>query len=200
MVHYDFDYLQSDTPLMSPSHSFPYGEPIPWSSESCLPDHSANLTSWLLASGSLTEKLKACCQKFDVKVLGEALLAPFEEEMPKQSKVWVREVLLCLDDIPWVFARTLIPQPLLQQTQVDFKGLGTKPLGQLLYSHHQFIPNDIEVAVSLPNGNISQLSHSLGQSCQQVWGRRRFFTYKDQQMTVSEFFLPHAVRMIEQMA
>ncbi|RLV60789.1 chorismate lyase [Parashewanella curva] len=182
---------------MSPTHSFPFGEPISWSEQPRLPKCTTNLTSWLLANGSLTEKLKACCQNFEVKVLGEALLLPFAEEMPQQSKVWVREVLLCLDEIPWVFARTLIPAPLLEQTQVDFKGLGTQPLGQLLYSHHQFIPGDIQVAESLPNGAISQLAQSLGQPCQHVWGRRRFFTYKNHQMTVSEFFLPHAVAQIE---
>ena len=186
-------------PLLS--SGFPYGESIFWQLPAqCSTLPFPNLTNWLLANGSLTEKLKTCCNDFEVIVLGEAQLQPLAVEFDSHQQVWVREVLLALDGVPWVFARTLIPQPLLQQTAVDFQGLGTKPLGQLLYSHHEFIPGRIEVGISNTDGSISKLATSLKQPTSTVWGRRRFFNYKQNEMIVCEFFLPAAIEFIAQQA
>ncbi|RYV03674.1 chorismate--pyruvate lyase [Shewanella sp. OPT22] len=177
---------------------FPYGESILWQlPNQCSTLPSANLTSWLLANGSLTEKLKACCKEFEVTVLGEREITPLNAEFDAHDKVWVREVLLKLDNVPWVFARTLIPFPLLEQTAVDFQGLGTKPLGQLLYSHHEFIPGKIEIGKSSTYGSIAQLAISLSQPTESIWGRRRFFSYKQNEIIVCEFFLPAALEFIE---
>ena len=178
--------------------SFPYGEPMSWQQPNqCSALPSANLTTWLLANGSLTEKLKACCKEFEVIVLGEREMMPLESEFNVHDTVWVREVLLKLDGIPWVFARTLIPLSLLEQTAVDFQGLGTNPLGQLLYRHHEFIPGRIEVGESSKNGTIAQLATHLSQPVESIWGRRRFFSYKQNEMIVCEFFLPAALEFIE---
>lgn len=129
------------------SLSFPYGESIQW----FCADNTKNLPAsplkeWLLAPGSLTQKLKGCCNEFEVRILGEGQCPPLDGEYPNQSAVWVREVLLCLDDVPWVFARTLIPQSLLSTRQADFLGLGTRPLGELLFSQDSFVPGRIEIA------------------------------------------------------
>ncbi|MCL1077139.1 chorismate lyase [Parashewanella spongiae] len=181
-----------------PHPQFPVGEPINWSA---LPEDIGrlddNLTKWLLATGSLTEKLKACCTEFQVEVLGEAELPSLQYESSISTTLWVREVLLLLDGVPWVFARTLIPPALLRQTQVDFKGLGTQPLGQLLFSHHEFVPGKIEIGHTALNGKVSQLSTSINQPCDSLWGRRRFFTYKQHEMQVCEFFLPAAINYME---
>lgn len=59
------------------SLSFPYGESIQWfcaDRTDKLPP--SPLKEWLLAPGSLTKKLKTCCNQFEVKVLGEGQLAP----------------------------------------------------------------------------------------------------------------------------
>ncbi|MGB0893107.1 MAG: chorismate--pyruvate lyase family protein [Parashewanella sp.] len=179
-----------------PSTRFPYGVSVNWFSTaeaSALP--TSNLTSWLLDNGSLTEKLKARCKEFTVIVLGEAKLAPLPNEYDSNAPLWVREVLLCLEGEPWVFARTLMPLELLTQTQVDLKGLGNRPLGELLFSHHAFIAGQIQIgqidSQSLPKfgSKISANKH--------LWGRRRFFAYQQHQMIVSEFFLPAAQHYIE---
>ena len=186
-------------PLLS--SGFPYGESIFWQLPAqCSTLPSSNLTNWLLANGSLTEKLKTCCNDFEVIVLGETEIQPLEGEFDDQQRVWVREVLLSLDGTPWVFARTLIPMPLLAQTAVDFQGLGTNPLGQLLYSHHEFIPGRIEVGESQIDGSIANLAKQIEQPTSSVWGRRRFFTYKNNEMIVCEFFLPAAITFISQQA
>ncbi len=181
------------------SSGFPFGESIFWQLPAqTLTRPSPLLTNWLLANGSLTEKLKTCCKHFDVTVLGEKEVTPFDGEFDKHKNVWVREVILSLDGVPWVYARTLIPLPLLEQTAVDFQSLGTKPLGQLLYSHHEFIPGRIEIGKSKSNGSIAQLAANINQPVNSIWGRRRFFNYKQHEMIVCEFFLPAALTFIEQ--
>ncbi|KPN77245.1 MULTISPECIES: chorismate--pyruvate lyase family protein [Shewanella] len=178
------------------SLSFPYGESIQW----FCADNAKNLPAsplkeWLLAPGSLTQKLKTCCDKFEVKILGEGQCTPLEGEYPKQNTVWVREVLLCLDSVPWVFARTLIPQSLLSTRQADFLGLGTRPLGELLFSQDSFIPGRIEIAQFDTDSRLAQLAQSLAQNVEhELWGRRRYFHHDEEEMFVSEMFLPAAVQ------
>jgi chorismate lyase len=175
------------------SLSFPYGGSIQWFSpedQSKLP--SGRLRDWLLAGGSLTERLKARCQHFDVRVLGEAYLQPTANEFPAQQ-VWVREVLLCLDEVPWVFARTLIPGALMARRQSDFIGLGSRPLGELLFSSDDFTPGRIEVASIASCSRLAQLAQSLAQPVSHsLWGRRRYFSQGNDELVVSEIFLPAA--------
>jgi len=181
------------------SVSFPYGESIRWFSPQKIDSlpHS-QLKEWLLATGSLTQRLKTHCQHFEVKVLGEHLLTPLADECPDQTHpVWIREVLLCLNGIPWVFARTLIPQTMLDTQQYDFTHLGTRPLGELLFTSPEIIPGKIEVAQFETCGRLAALATSLNQPVNHsLWGRRRYFHLRDSELIVSEIFLPAAVEYI----
>ncbi|MPY25709.1 chorismate lyase [Shewanella psychropiezotolerans] len=181
--------------------SFPYGESIQWFSPeqiSELPD--SPLSEWLLSSGSLTQKLRSHCTKFEVKILGEGTITPFNGEFPTQRQAWVREVLLCLDGVAWIFARTLIPANLLDKKETEFLTLGTRPLGELLFSSDNFTPGKIEIAHFTPCHRLAQLTESIKQPVtQELWGRRRYFSYDDEQLIVSETFLPAARKIIEQM-
>ncbi|PKG79384.1 chorismate--pyruvate lyase [Shewanella sp. Actino-trap-3] len=190
------------------SISFPYGESIHWFSPQkidSLPD--SQLKEWLLATGSLTLRLKTHCNHFEVKVLGEHLLEPLADEFPAQTDpVWVREVLLCLDGIPWVFARTLIPQTILSTQRNDnqyndFTRLGTRSLGELLFTSPDITPGNIEVAQFKTCGRLAALATSLNQHVNSsLWGRRRYFNLHNSQLIVSEIFLPAAVDYINQSA
>lgn len=183
------------------SLSFPYGESIQWFCADLadkLP-HS-QLKDWLLATGSLTQKLKSCCTQFEVKVLGEGQHTPLEGEYPQQASVWIREVLLCLDSVPWVFARTLIPDNLMSERQTDFLSLGNRPLGELLFNQDNFIPGRIEIARFETCSRLAQLAESLDQSVEHaLWGRRRYFHHGEHEMIVSEIFLPAAEQAIRQL-
>ncbi|MGS0674165.1 chorismate--pyruvate lyase family protein [Shewanella sp. 0m-4] len=174
--------------------SFPYGESIQWFS----PEQIANLPTppfkdWLLSTCSLTQKLKKQCTHFEVRVLGEDTLIPPVEEAFGNESMWIREVLLVLDGIPWIFARTLIPGRLLEKKQQDFLGLGGRPLGELLYSTDEFTPGRIEVAHFEACSKIAKLAKSLQQDVsEELWGRRRYFQHETEQLVVSEVFLPAA--------
>ena len=109
-------------------------------------------------------------------------------------------MLLCLDSIPWVFARTLIPEKLMAERQADFLGLGTRPLGELLFSQDHFVPGRIEVASFETCSRLAHLAESLDQSVEhELWGRRRYFHHGEHEMIVSEIFLPAAEQAIRQL-
>ncbi|MDO6619666.1 MULTISPECIES: chorismate lyase [unclassified Shewanella] len=179
------------------SLSFPYGESIQWFSPDAINSMPQSaLKEWLLATGSLTQKLKGCCHDFEVKVLGEQLTTPLAGECPQQKQVWVREVLLCLDGEPWVFARTLIPENLAND-QHNFKALGKRPLGELLFTSADIVPGKIEVAEFESCTKLAQLATRLSQPVtSSLWGRRRYFNLANQDIIVSEIFLPYAVKQI----
>lgn len=179
--------------------SFPYGESIQWYSPDQIPKlPTSPIKDWLLASGSLTQKLKSHCSQFEVRVLGEDILNPFDSELPSQSQAWIREVLLCLDGVPWVFARTLVPGAMLNIVESNFLALGTRPLGELLFTSGEFTPGKIEIGEFTPCTNLAGLINSLDQpSTQALWGRRRYFSHQQQQLIVSEIFLPAARQHIE---
>lgn len=174
--------------------SFPYGESIQWFS----PAKAVNLPTsplrdWLLCNDSLTAKLKACCTQFSVELVGE------ESHQGEVTRYWTREVLLYLDNVPWVFASTLIPEPLMQDADTGLQTLGNRPLGELLYSSKAYQPGEIEVARFKHCTRLEQLTQKLGQTPDEpLWGRRRYFHYQEQSLIVSEVFLPAAVKGIQQ--
>lgn len=179
------------------SLSFPYGESICWYSPDeldRLPDGA--LADWLLASGSLTARLRAHCSQFEVRVLGEAMLPGLPGE-PQLPHTWVREVLLILDGTPWVFARTLVPEALLTRCGDELTALGDRPLGELLFSSDLFTPGRIEIAGFHSCGTLAHLAESLGQNVHgRLWGRRRYFEREGDELIVSEIFLPAAMDYI----
>ncbi|MFT6791095.1 MAG: chorismate--pyruvate lyase [Cellvibrionaceae bacterium] len=180
---------------------FPYGGSNHWRS----PDRISSLPAspfrdWLLSEDSLTERLKRHGELFEVKLLGEKILQPEKGEYIASGKpepIWIREVLLCLDGAPWVFARTLIPNTLMMDLNTGLKSLGSRPLGELLYSDRAFLLGNIELSCFDHRHKIVKLAAFLSQKTDHpLWGRRRYFNYKSQVLIVAEIFLPLAERAI----
>ncbi|MGI2260988.1 chorismate--pyruvate lyase family protein [Shewanella sp. GXUN23E] len=174
--------------------SFPYGESIQWFS----PAKAENLPpqplwDWLVSKDSLTAKLKAHCHDFSVLLVDE------QWHHGLSNRYWTREVLLLLDDTPWVFASTLIPESLMQNPEAGLQNLGNRPLGELLYSSKNYLPGNIEVARFESCSRLNELSCKLHQPVTEpLWGRRRYFEFQQQTLIVSEVFLPQAISTITQ--
>ncbi|MFW6342165.1 MAG: chorismate--pyruvate lyase family protein [Halothiobacillaceae bacterium] len=100
----------------------------------------APLRPFLLERGSLTDRLAGCCpeKKIHVRVLFEGwqqtrLSESHQLGLPDR-RVWVREVLLRCEDQDWVHARSLIPPQTFHALRRQLSELGTRPLGQLLFT------------------------------------------------------------------
>ena len=74
-----------------------------------------------------------------LKLLGQRIETCSVEEANDDilvgEQVLVREVLLFCDDVPQVFARSLLPLKSLTGEQQQLAHLGTQSLGQVLFNH-----------------------------------------------------------------
>lgn len=189
--------LQSPQPVLD--SPFPNGCHQRWQASntttvSALP---AQLKHWLLDSGSLTARLKAHYHDVRVEVLRQktAPVSPDEQQQFGSSTptMQVREILLVCDGVARVFARTLLPDTTLDHPEANFRQLGNKPLGEVLFQTDGMQRGAIEVAQFEAASTIGRLARQLDQlPMHPLWGRRSVFHVDDQPLLVAEIFLPQA--------
>ena len=148
----------------------------------------ANARDWLFDSGSLTARLKTLSEgKFAVEVVDESWLV-FPElrfrsrfgPVAPEHRFWSRRVVLLGNGVHWVFANTLIPTHSLGGDLEQIIRLGTRTLGEYLFSQPELSRSEIEVK------EISE----------QSWGIRSWFFLNAKPVLVAEYFLPALLRQI----
>lgn len=103
----------------------------------------------------------------------------------------VREVELLCNGIPQVYARTLIPEKSLTGRANQLQGLGSKPLGALLFSDPTTKRSRIEYARLTAGDRLYQRAIcSMNEPVRRLWGRRTLFCYAGKPLLVNEIFLP----------
>ncbi len=138
---------------------------------------------WLLDTGSLTQNLKELApNRFSVRVLHTGFTRPSLSEARSLNiafcqQVYVREVALCIDGQPHIYARSIIPRSTLTGAERQLLFLRNKPLGEFLFRHKSMHRGPIEVK----QGQVNQ--HA-------IWARRSIFYVNDKPLLVSEYFLP----------
>ena len=159
---------------------------------------STELKTWLSDTGSLTERLIARSRgEFRVKVLqqrwGRARLneARVLGINPRQ-RVLIREVVLHGNNLPWVYARSILPATSLQGSLRHLKVLGAKPWGAILFNTPSMKRGKINVAYL----NADELPVKSSQN-ENIWGRRSVFYLDNKPLLVSEVFLPEFISMID---
>lgn len=149
-----------------------------------------DLQSWLNESESLTQRLRNQFENIHVHVLFEKQQTPFLTErrilkQPEQRVCLVREVVLLSNQTPLILARTVIPAKTLKITHGNLARLGTRPLGEILFSAPSLKREPLGVTRIEPHLWASDLSIT-----ETLWGRRTQYSICGQPMLVSEFFLP----------
>ncbi|RDH82564.1 MAG: chorismate lyase [endosymbiont of Galathealinum brachiosum] len=155
---------------------------------------NAEIKSWLFDSGSLTARLlKHCSGTFSVKVLSVKRATPTPDEIKAlklkvRSQAIIRQVLLLCDGQPVVYARTIIPVSSLRGSLRGIVLLGNRSLGAVLFSDKNMQRKPMEIT-SL---KVTHKFHAWTgcSSKEAIWGRRSIFILKNQELLVSEFFLP----------
>jgi chorismate--pyruvate lyase len=183
--------------VMKQLHSlFPITMHTTWqsSADSVLPEH---LLSWLLDPSSLTARLTQCCQQFRVEVLGQEIQPCSAQEATVDisvgEDVLVREVLLFCDDVPQVFARSLLPLKSLTGEEKQLAHLGNQSLGQVLFSKKELRRKCIEISSFSEGSQVGKLAKQLGLTVPgELWGRRSTFMLHNKALMVAEIFLPNA--------
>ncbi len=172
---------------------------------------STTLTDWLLDEGSLTARLKSCGKDFQVKVIGEQQQLCSSAEACSLIKagepVLVREVLLYCDNVPQVFARSLLPLSSLTGNEQVLANLGDQSLGQVLFNNPSLQRQHLELSSFASDSSVTKLANTLMQdaltlkppamSAQSLWGRRSIFVLENKPLMVAEVFLPNAFAYLE---
>lgn len=151
--------------------------------------------SWAFESGSLTQRLRATYgNAVTVNVLFQQWRVPFLTErkalgLHERRVCLTREVLLHANGTPLILARTILPAATIKVANRSLSKLGTRPLGEVIFSYPQL--ERVAMDVTLININEWTLKALTVAHIQQpIWGRRTVYAIKHRQMLVSEFFLP----------
>ncbi|WP_164488084.1 chorismate--pyruvate lyase family protein [Pseudomonas lundensis] len=154
-----------------------------------LPD--ALTLDWLFDEGSLTRRLTAVSNDhFSVSPLFEGWQTLREDEcrvleLPAGSLGWVREVCLRGHQVPWVFARSVASKSALEAGGLNMDALGTRSLGELLFSDQAFERGPLQVC-RYPRDWLPDADRT-----DNLWARRSRFMRGSLSVLVAEVFLPN---------
>ena len=181
---------QAENVSLKVSPEFPVGLDVNWAPSDQVALSDPYLKNWLLDTGSLTERVQSLCRHFSLEKLGQGRQGLHHSEQAllnaaTDSDWQVREVLLCADGEPWVYARSVIPQTLIDD---ELANLGTQPLGKRLFNDARFARSDFELCQATPEA-LSRLNMDIADT---LWGRRSLFSFQGSRMIVAEVFLPGA--------
>lgn len=175
-----------------------------WQSDAALA--LPGLKHWLQDTGSLTVRLRHCCQDFKVQLLNTRAKVPLSLSQATwlgESEGYCREVLLLCDNVPWVYASSVYSPASLDAVPA-LGGLGDKALGELMFENPKLSRSCFEFAalsatsyhvlsqhlapwlVHLPSSPAAPVSEIL------PWARRSVLAIPEAKVLVTELFLPAA--------
>jgi chorismate--pyruvate lyase len=151
----------------------------------------ADLHAWLYSDrGSLTRRLTQLADgAFSVVPLTEGWEVLRDDEcdalgVGRDSEGWVREVYLRGHEMPWVFARSVAARSALEHSGLDLPNLGSRSLGELLFSDPAFTRGPLEARL-YPAEWVPQPVRRA-----ELWARRSCFSQGRLRVLVAEIFLP----------
>ncbi|MDP1605746.1 MAG: chorismate lyase [Rhodocyclaceae bacterium] len=172
-----------------------------WKAHPALAGAPTVLHPWLIDSGSLTARIVARCNKFQVRVLGEQRARPFSDErqligLPAGRHAWVREVLLIADGIPVVFAHSVLAPRDLRGAWHMARAIGSRPLGAALFADPGILRGPLTAArLTTAHPLHRHACAALGKMLPTLWARRSRFCRLDRPLLVTEVFLPGIARL-----
>ena len=155
---------------------------------------------WAVGADSLTARLRAASSSFRVQLLGQHRAMPLRDEwrclgMVGPAETLVREVLLVCDDIPVVYAHTIVHPRSVALDWPFLKALGTQPLGHSLFADPRVERGRFEFALLDARHPLIRRGHAaLGDvpmtGTERLPARRSVFRRGASAMLVTEVFLP----------
>ncbi|GAA5185684.1 chorismate lyase [Niveibacterium umoris] len=155
------------------------------------------LRAWLTERGSLTARIRARCRAFEVRLVQQRLGLPLPDERKLIGVRWhasalVREVLLCADGVPVVFAHSVVLPRHLRGAWHLVAGLGTRPLGAVLFADRSVSRGPLQIKrIDARDARwkraVSSSHIAVGEG---LWARRSIFFRRARPILVTEVFLP----------
>ncbi len=161
---------------------------------------------WLSDTGSLTQKIEqAIGQKLEVKILRDCRQNINSDESRyfhfKVKRCRVREVLLCINNVPLVMAHSVIPIHSSCGSNHAILRLGKKPLGAVLFSklrkHSKKKPPRDIARLNKSTALWKKYSKNKLKLPSPLWARRTLYQLKGHPLLVNEIFLPELLKYSE---
>jgi chorismate--pyruvate lyase len=165
------------------------GEALDDSARMWLPGHALNcyegdalLRSWLTEPDLLTQRLaRECGTAYRMRVVAQT----------HDAGGFTRAIELLVDDLPWVYAETRVPEPTLAAHQW-LTQLGNRPLGEWLAERQDLTRSELEFCKVFPDDPLVARALARARLAPQaLWVRRTCFAVSGAPFVLRELFYPH---------
>lgn len=169
-----------------------------WLARPLRPVLPPGLRPWLSDRGSLTERIVARSQTFQLKVLSHGRGPIMRDEralfgVRRGERARVREVLLVADGRPVVYARSVLPRTSLRGGWQVFERIGGRSLGQALFADPRI--RRMPLATRALDRRDTRYHRAVNSARlvpppARLWARRSLFRLRGRDLLVTEVFLP----------
>lgn len=160
------------------------------------------MRDWLRARGSLTARLIGHSTAFRVQRLHQRSAPCLADEaraigLARAGRVWEREVLLRCDEVPVVFAHTVVPKSASASDWPLFSALGERSLGSTLFCDPAVRRGELEFTRLRAGHPLMQRARAvLGGDGEAVYYARRCLYRRHRGvLLVTEVFLPSVLAL-----
>lgn len=161
------------------------------------------LFACLQEMGSFTRYLEKYCKgNLQLELIKQSWQKPLihearELKLRNGEYALIREIYFMCNNIPWVYARSIIPRKTLHGAQRRIVYLGSRSLGSYLFSMQNSYRDKMEIAKIPDNDRLYTLAlKNHGEKSGFLWGRRSLFYIKEKPLLVNEIFLPGGIECI----
>jgi len=156
--------------------------------------------TWLIDNGSLTARLQKSYLNFSVVSARLVYAKPYHSEaaalnLAKGRLALIREVQLCENNQPLVFAHSVLPSKCLRGEWHNLARLGNRPLGATLFTNHRVKRTAFRYKKIFANHPLYRSAiKNLSIQPEYLWARRSIFSLKCASIMVTEVFLPELIK------
>lgn len=156
---------------------------------------SINMRQWIKNKNSLTDRINKIAN-LKIKLVtnnhkNKNLLLSEKNFFPlyKAENIFLREVIIFADELPIMYARTVLPRKYLRGYWNDIKKLNTNSLSKVVYENPSIKRSNFSYLAPSINNNILKKINSLKiESKNLAIGRQSYFEYKRRNILLTEFF------------
>lgn len=157
---------------------------------------SAKIANWLLKPYKLSEDMRKVSHRLHLEVLRQDMDDAHSNEvgilgLQDDTQCLVRMIVLRGDEVPFSFARVVVPKKVYINHQAPFDTLGSKLIGEtFLYQQPTTIRLPFEYGIICQKDPLYQtITKHIMLSQQKFWGRRSIFLLSENEpILISEFF------------
>ena len=148
-----------------------------------LPTAEGKVFSWLSEEGSLTERLKEEFGNVKVDVMHEGYISEKKSE-------YMREVIIQSDDLPMIYARTLLKKSDLEDAWKCLKSLGQQSLANILFKDSKIFRRSLSYRICKSNDALYLHLKSLNLVHEEIiWSRQSEWEREGKTLLLVEVFL-----------